>query len=60
MREQVQKRLLEHMRAPQGLVLIAAPPGNGFTTTWNVSLRSTDRMLRDFLGVEDKGKHETE
>jgi type II secretory ATPase GspE/PulE/Tfp pilus assembly ATPase PilB-like protein len=60
MREQVQQKLLEHMRAPQGLVLIAAPPGNGFTTTWNVSLRSTDRMLRDFLGVEDKGKHETD
>jgi type II secretory ATPase GspE/PulE/Tfp pilus assembly ATPase PilB-like protein len=60
MREQMQQRLLEHLRAPQGLVLIAGPPGNGFTTTWNVSLRSTDRMLRDFLGVEDKGKHETD
>ncbi len=60
MREQMQQHLLEHMRVPQGLVLIAAPPGNGFTTTWNVSLRSTDRMLRDFLGVEDKGKHETD
>jgi len=60
MRPQMQQRLLEHMRAPQGLVLIAAPPGNGFTTTWNVSLRSTDRMLRDFLGVEDKAKHETD
>ena len=60
MREQMQQRLLEHMRAPQGLVLIAAPPGSGFTTTWNVALRSTDRMLRDFLGVEDKDKHETD
>jgi type II secretory ATPase GspE/PulE/Tfp pilus assembly ATPase PilB-like protein len=60
MREPVQQRLLEHMRAPQGLVLFAAPPANGFTTTWNVSLRSTDRMLRDFLGVEDKAKHETD
>jgi len=60
MREQTQQRLLEHMRAPQGIVLIAAPPGNGFTSTWNVSLRSTDRMLRDFLGVEDKAKHETD
>jgi len=60
MREQMQQKLLEHMRAPQGIVLISAPPASGFTTAWNVCLRSTDRMLRDFLGVEDKAKHETD
>ncbi len=60
MREATQERLLDHMRAPQGLVLIAAPPANGFTATWNVALRATDRMLRDFLGVEDPAKHETD
>ena len=60
MREQMQERLLEHLRAEQGLILIAAPPGGGFTTTWNVSLNSTDRMLRDFLAIEDVDKHETD
>jgi type II secretory ATPase GspE/PulE/Tfp pilus assembly ATPase PilB-like protein len=41
-------------------VLIAAQPGGGLTTTWNVALRSTDRLLRDFVGIEDKDHHETD
>jgi type II secretory ATPase GspE/PulE/Tfp pilus assembly ATPase PilB-like protein len=60
MREAMQDRLREHLRAPQGLVLVSAPPGEGFTTTWNVVLGSTDRLLRDFIGIEDKNKHETD
>ncbi len=60
MREQMQERLREHMRAEQGIVLIAAPPGGGFTTTWNVALNSTDRLLRDFVGLEDTNHHETD
>ena len=34
MREAIQERLREHLRAQQGIVLISAPPGGGFTTTW--------------------------
>ncbi len=60
MREQMQERLREYMRADQGLILISAPPGGGFTTTWNVCLNSTDRLLRDFAGIEDKNHHETD
>ncbi|MCH5376739.1 MAG: Flp pilus assembly complex ATPase component TadA [Planctomycetes bacterium] len=60
MREQMQERLREHMRAESGLVLISAPPGGGFTTTWNVALNSTDRLLRDFVGIESKNHHETD
>jgi type II secretory ATPase GspE/PulE/Tfp pilus assembly ATPase PilB-like protein len=60
MRVQLQERLREHMRADQGLILISAPPGGGFTTTWNVALQSTDRYLRDFASLEDKHKHETD
>ncbi len=60
MREQMQERLKEHMRAESGIVLIAAPPGGGFTTTWNVALKATDRYMRDFVGIEDKGRHETD
>jgi len=59
MREAMQESLREHMRAEQGIVLISAPPGGGFTTTWNVSLNATDRLLRDFSGMEDKDKRET-
>ena len=60
MREAMQEKLREHMRAERGIVLISAPPGGGFTTTWNATLNSTDRLLRDFIGIEDEGKHETE
>jgi type II secretory ATPase GspE/PulE/Tfp pilus assembly ATPase PilB-like protein len=59
MREQLQERVREHMKVHSGLVLISAPPGNGFTTLWNVVLNCTDRLLRDFSGLEDKDKHET-
>jgi type II secretory ATPase GspE/PulE/Tfp pilus assembly ATPase PilB-like protein len=59
MREQLQEKVREHMKCHSGLVLICAPPGNGFTTTWNVVLNCTDRLLRDFSGIEDKSKHET-
>jgi type II secretory ATPase GspE/PulE/Tfp pilus assembly ATPase PilB-like protein len=59
MRQQLQERLREYLRAEQGLVLISAPPGGGFTTTWNASLYATDRYLRDFAGLEDKHKPET-
>ena len=60
MRSQLQERLREYLREEQGLILISAPPGGGFTTTWNVALQSTDRYLRDFAGLEDKDKHETD
>ncbi len=60
MREPMQERLREHMRAEGGIVLIAAPPGGGFTTTWNVALNATDRLLRDFIGIEDDRHPETE
>jgi type II secretory ATPase GspE/PulE/Tfp pilus assembly ATPase PilB-like protein len=60
MRQQLQERLREHLRAEQGLVLVSAPPGGGFTTTWNGALNCTDRYLRDFAAVEDKYKHETD
>ena len=50
MREPMQEKLLSYTRDP-GLLLISSPPANGFTTTWNVTLKSTDRMLRDFVGI---------
>ena len=59
LREQMQEKIREHMKTHSGLVLVSAPPGNGFTTTWNIVLNCTDRLLRDFSGVEDKVKHET-
>jgi type II secretory ATPase GspE/PulE/Tfp pilus assembly ATPase PilB-like protein len=42
----------------QGIVLFSSLPGDGLSTTWQVSLRSTDRLMRDFITVEEVGKHE--
>lgn len=59
MREAMQEKLREYLRGERGMVLISAPPGGGFTTTWNATLNSTDRLLRDFIGIEDESKPET-
>jgi type II secretory ATPase GspE/PulE/Tfp pilus assembly ATPase PilB-like protein len=42
----------------QGIVVFSALPGDGLSTTWQISLRSTDRLMRDFITVEEVGKHE--
>jgi type II secretory ATPase GspE/PulE/Tfp pilus assembly ATPase PilB-like protein len=42
----------------QGLVIFSSLPGDGLTRTWTASLRSTDRLMRDFITIEEIGKHE--
>jgi len=54
MREQMKTQYLELLAAKQGFVLISAPPSQGLSTTWYMSLFSTDRYLRDFISLEDK------
>lgn len=56
MRDKTQQQLRELMAARQGLVLFSAAPGNGLTTLWQASLHSADRLLRDFISIEDKHK----
>ena len=41
-----------------GLVVFAALPGDGLTSTWQASLRGTDRLMRDFISVEEVHKRE--
>ncbi len=36
-----------------GIVAFATLPGDGLTSTWVASLRATDRLLRDFVSIED-------
>lgn len=59
MREATQEKIREFMRLESGLVLVSAPPNGGFTSFWNATLNSTDRYLRDFVGIEDKHSKET-
>lgn len=43
-----------------GLVAFAALPGDGLTSTWVAALRGTDRLMRDFVSVEEVQKREPE
>ncbi len=42
------------MLSPHGMFLFSAMPGGGLSTTMYVALKATDRLLRDFISVEDK------
>ncbi len=54
MREKMIERWKALMLEHHGFLLVSAMPSGGLSTTLNVSLRSTDRLLRDFIVVEDQ------
>ncbi len=37
----------------KGLILVSAPAGSGLTTTFDLLVQSADRLLRDFISIED-------
>lgn len=55
-----QREQLPNLIGPgqHGLVVISTLPGDGLTNTWVASLKSTDRLMRDFIAVEDAHKRE--
>jgi general secretion pathway protein E len=46
-------RLTELLAVEKGLIVISAPPGGGLTTTFDIVLQAADRLLRDFVSIED-------
>lgn len=40
-------------RVANGLILVSSPPASGVTTTFDVLVLSADRLLRDFISLED-------
>ncbi len=56
MRDKMVAQLKDLMLQPKGILLFSAMTGNGLSTTLTISLRNTDRLLRDFIAVEDKDK----
>ncbi|MHC2068496.1 ATPase, T2SS/T4P/T4SS family [Bremerella sp. T1] len=48
------------MGAQNGLFVFAARPEGGLTTLWHTGLSSTDRLMRDFAGIEVKDCREPE
>ncbi|NQT16430.1 MAG: Flp pilus assembly complex ATPase component TadA [Planctomycetes bacterium] len=54
MRAKMQEELQELLRGEKGLLLLSAPQATGLRSTTNVVLRAMDRLVRDFVSVEDE------
>lgn len=46
-------RLTELLAVEKGLIVLSAPSAGGLTTTFDVVLQTADRLLRDFVSIED-------
>ncbi|QDU86842.1 Type II secretion system protein E [Pirellulimonas nuda] len=53
MREKTAEQWAEVCAAQHGTIVIASMPEGGLTTLTDVSLMETDRLMREFLAVED-------
>lgn len=50
---EVQRRFIEAMRMPNGIILVTGPTGSGKTTTLYAALREIDTTHRNVMTVED-------
>jgi type II secretory ATPase GspE/PulE/Tfp pilus assembly ATPase PilB-like protein len=60
MRSKLAEQWAALMATDKGIVVIAAPPEGGLTTLTDVSLMETDRLLRDFVAIEEVNHRERE
>jgi len=56
MPEPLANQLGELLAAQRGLIIVSAPAGSGLSTTFDLVVESGDRMLRDFISVEDAAR----
>lgn len=49
----VAERLGGLLALEKGLIVLSSPPASGLTTTFDVVVQTADRLLRDFISVED-------
>jgi len=49
----VAERLGELLTLEKGLIVLSSPPASGLTTTFDVVVQTADRLLRDFISLED-------
>jgi type II secretory ATPase GspE/PulE/Tfp pilus assembly ATPase PilB-like protein len=59
-REALRDKWAELMAADRGLLIFSAMPGGGLTTMMDASLDETDRLMRDFVAIEDVHRRERE
>jgi type II secretory ATPase GspE/PulE/Tfp pilus assembly ATPase PilB-like protein len=59
-REALRDKWAELMAADRGLLIFSAMPSGGLTTMMDASLDETDRLMRDFVAIEDVHRRERE
>ena len=60
MRDALAKKWSELMELDRGLLIFSALPQGGLTTVTDVSLNETDRLMRDFVSIEDANNRAAE
>jgi type II secretory ATPase GspE/PulE/Tfp pilus assembly ATPase PilB-like protein len=60
MRQKLAEQWSALMASDKGLMIIAGMPEGGITTLTDVSLMETDRLLRDFVSIEEEHHRERE
>ena len=60
MRDKMAAAFKQHLNDEANIVLITAPKTEGLTTTWNVGISASDRLVRDFQSFEDSSRPEPE
>lgn len=53
MTEPVAKRMADLLAVDRGLLLLSSPSGGGLSTSFDLAVESADRLLRDFVSIED-------
>lgn len=48
------ERIKGTLRLEKGLLLVSGPTGSGLTTTFDMVVLAADRLLRDFVSIEDE------
>lgn len=59
-RDALRDRWAELMARDSGLLIFSAMPGGGLTTMMDASLDETDRLMRDFVAIEEVNRRERE
>jgi type II secretory ATPase GspE/PulE/Tfp pilus assembly ATPase PilB-like protein len=59
-RPKLKEPLLQVLNRDDGILLVSAMPGEGFTATWRATLAACDRFLRDYYVLEEKSRVEPE